>query len=231
MSSVKNAAYVGFDVPFHFGMPIFDISAIITFLIVMILTMVEVSGSRMGIHRIVDKEIDDKILTKGLRATGLAAIIAGPFNTVTTTIFAPNVGLIELSKERSRYITATAGAGLIIVSVFPKISALITSIPLPVLGGAGFAMFGMVAASGIKILAGVDYEGNNNTLLVALSIGLAMIPATIPGFYNNFPDIVRTICGGGITVGALTAIILNVIFNELGAKKKEVKNPSLVEAN
>ena len=122
----------------------------------MILTMVEVSGSLMGIHRIVGKEIDDKILTKGLRATGIAAILAGPFNTVTTTIFAPNVGLIELSKERSRYITATAGVGLLLVSVFPKISALITSIPFPVLGGAGFAMFGMVTASGIKILSGDD---------------------------------------------------------------------------
>ncbi len=229
LNAVKDAAYIGFDVPFHFGMPIFDISAIITFLIVMILTMVEVSGSLMGIHRIVGKEIDDKILTKGLRATGIAAILAGPFNTVTTTIFAPNVGLIELSKERSRYITATAGVGLLLVSVFPKISALITSIPFPVLGGAGFAMFGMVAASGIKILSGVDYNENNNTLLVALSIGLSMIPATIPGFYNNFPPLVQTICGGGITVGALTAIILNVIFNEIGVKKKVVKTSSTLE--
>ncbi len=217
------APWIGFDMPFHFGAPIFDLSTILTFTIVMILTMVEVSGSMMGIHQIVEKDIDNKILARGLRATGISAVVGGMFNSSVQTIFAPNIGLLEMSKEKSRYITAVAGVGLVLVSILPKLSALITMIPYPVLGGAGFAMFGMVAASGIKILAGVDYKDNNNTLIVALSIGVAMIPETIPGFYANCPELVRTICSGGITMGALTAIILNIVFNELSFGKKGAK--------
>ncbi len=225
-SGVAGAPWVGFDMPFHFGAPIFDLSTIITFTIVMVLTMVEVSGSMMGIHQIVEKDIDNKILARGLRATGIGAAVGGVFNSSIQTIFAPNIGLIEMSKQKSRYITAVAGLGLVLVSVLPKLSALITMIPYPVLGGAGFAMFGMVAASGIKILAGVDYKDNNNTLIVALSIGVAMIPETVPGFYANCPELVRTIFGGGITSGALTAIILNIVFNELSFGKKAAKSES-----
>lgn len=214
-SAVSSAAAIGFNTPFHFGMPVFNIPAIVTFIIIMLLTMNEVTGSLLGIHQIVDKKIDNKTLTNGLRATGIGALLAGGFNSVIPTIFAPSVGLIELTKQKSRYITATAGLFLVIISFFPKISAIIYSVPGPVLGGAGFAMFGMVAASGIKILSGVDYNGNNNLLIVALSIGLCMIPTVMPTFFAACPELIQTIFGGGITIGSIAAILLNIIFNEI----------------
>ncbi|CQR70663.1 solute carrier family 23 protein [Sporomusa ovata] len=84
---------------------------------------------------------------------------------------------------------------------------------LPVLGGAGIAMFGMVAASGIKTLSKVQFDGIHNIMVVAVSIGVGMITLAVPNFYQNFPSWAQVILHSGITAGSVTAIILNAALN------------------
>ena len=93
-------------------------------------------------------------------------------------------------------------------------ATIIASLPNAVLGGAGIAMFGIVAASGIKTLAKVDFDHNHrNIFIVAISIGIGVIPTMVPDFFKGFPAWSQTIMHSGITLGSITAIVLNAFFN------------------
>jgi len=86
-------------------------------------------------------------------------------------------------------------------------------VPLPVLGGAGLVLFGTVAASGIRTLSRVDYEGNANLVIVAAALGMGVIPIAVPGFYEHFPTWFQVIFESGISAAAITAVLLNLLFN------------------
>jgi hypothetical protein len=100
-----------------------------------------------------------------------------------------------------------------VLGLFPKIGAIVAAIPTPVLGGAGLVLFATVAASGIRALSRVSYEGNNNLVIVALSIGMGVIPIAVPTFYVEFPSWFQTIFDSGISSAAVTAVLLNLLFN------------------
>jgi NCS2 family nucleobase:cation symporter-2 len=90
----------------------------------------------------------------------------------------------------------------------------VESLPTVVLGGAGLVMFGMVAATGIRILAGVDFKGNrHNALIVAISIGIGMIPLVAPNFKQWMPHGIHPLIESGILLSSITAVALNLFFN------------------
>lgn len=212
-ATVKAAPWFAINMPLNFDLPKFDSEAILTFLIVMVLGMVEVSGTATGIHNIVHKPINRVQFGKILKTLGLGTLLSGLFNSVQPTSFVPSVGVLDLSKVHSRFPIATAGGMLMVIGFIPKFSALIAVIPKPVLGGIGFAIFGVIIGSAVDILKQVDFNGNQNKLIIGLSMGITMIPATYPNFYAHFPSLVQNIMGSGILSGALTAILLNIFFN------------------
>src|SRR6266480_1764568 len=174
-AGVTESDWFAFVYPFRFGTPTFDISAVVSLCIVMIVVMVESTGMFLALGEICDKKIGPAELGRGLATDGLGTIIGGVFNTFPYTSFSQNVGLVGMTGVKSRYVVAVSGAILIAFGLFPKMGAVVASIPQPVLGGAGLCMFGMVAATGIKILARVDYGPRHNLLIVAVSIALGMI--------------------------------------------------------
>ena len=213
-SGVASASWLGIDTPFAFGFPKFDLGAIVAMIIVMLVVMVESTGDFLAIGQMVEKPIGEKELTAGLRADGLATALGGILNAFPYTAFAQNVGLVGLTGVKSRFVVAMSGAILVVMGLFPKLATIIASLPNPVLGGAGIAMFGIVAASGIKTLSRVDFEKNsNNIFIVAISIGLGVIPVVDPNFFKFFPNWSQTILHSGITLGSFTAIILNAFLN------------------
>ncbi|HRM92752.1 MAG TPA: solute carrier family 23 protein, partial [Alicycliphilus sp.] len=139
------------------------------------------------------------------------------FNTFPYTSFSQNVGLVAVTGVRSRYVCVAGGVILIILGVLPKMAALVESLPTVVLGGAGLVMFGMVAATGIRILSKVDFQHNrNNAMIVAVSIGVGMIPLVAPNFRQWMPHSIHPLIESGILLSSLAAVALNVFFN--GAK-------------
>ncbi len=101
-------------------------------------------------------------------------MIGGIFNTFPHTSFSQNVGLAGVTGVKSRYVCVAAGPIMIVLGLLPKMGALVESVPQFVLGGAGLVMFGMVAATGIRILANVDFKTNRHNLyIVAIAIGAA----------------------------------------------------------
>jgi uric acid transporter len=117
---------------------------------------------------------------------------------------------------------------LLALGLLPKLATIVASIPVAVLGGAGIAMFGMVAATGIKILGKVNFENRNNLLIVAISLGVSMIPLVAPNFFDQFPHWTAPLTHSGITLGALCAVLLNAILNaQSSAREKTIEDAAL----
>jgi uric acid transporter len=218
-SGVTTAAWLGITTPFKYGLPAFDLASIASMTLVMLVTMTETTGDIIAVGEIVEKPITEDLLARGLRADGLSTVLGGILNAFPYTAFAQNVGLVGLTGVRSRFVVTTAGVILMVLGLLPKLAAIVASIPQPVLGGAGLALFGMVAASGIKTLSKVRFEGNHNIMVIAISVGIGLIPLGVSGFYQKFPDWLQIILNSGITAGSLTAIVLNLVLNELGSSK------------
>ncbi len=209
-----------FDIvtPFAFGMPTFDIVMILTMTLVMIVVMIESTGMFLALSDITGKKIGQPELAAGLRTDGLGTVIGGIFNTFPYTSFSQNVGLVGVTGVRSRYVTIAGGIIMIILGMLPKMAAFVEAIPQFVLGGAGLVMFGMVAATGIRILSTVDYKNNRNNLyVVALAIGFGLIPLVAPRWTQQMAHGLHPLLESGILLTAVAAVVLNLFFN--GAKE------------
>lgn len=213
--AVGKSDWIGLITPLSFGMPTFDWASVVSMIIVMLVVMVETTGDSIAIGEIVGKKIGKKELAGILRADGLSTVIGGLLNSFPYTAFAQNVGLIAVTRVKSRFVVAASGAILVLLGLFPKLAAVVACIPNSVLGGAGLAMFGMIIASGIRSLGKVSFDGNYNLMLVAISIGVAMIPLAAPNMYQHFPSWAQIVMKSGITFGSLMAIVLNLVFNGL----------------
>ncbi|NWL09648.1 nucleobase:cation symporter-2 family protein [Pseudomonas hunanensis] len=201
----------------HFGAPQFQVAAILSMLIVIVVTMVETSADILAVGEIIGTPVDSKRLGNGLRADMISSALAPLFGSFTQSAFAQNVGLVAVTGVKSRYVVASAGLILVTLGLLPVMGRLVAAVPTAVLGGAGLVLFGTVAASGIRTLAQVDYRNNMNLIIVATSIGFGMIPIAAPGFYHHFPAWFETIFHSGISSAAIMAILLNLLFNHLRA--------------
>ena len=212
---IGKADWLGLVTPLHFGVPTFDIPAIIVMILVILVVMTETTGDIIAVGAIVGRPADQKTITRGLRADGFSTLLGGILNTFPYTAFAQNIGLITLTNVKSRFVVAGSGVILMLLGLFPKMAALVACIPAPVLGGAGIAMFGMVAANGIRVLAKVEYEGegNYNVLIVGISLAMGLLSMAVPEIFKHLTGIWSIIFHSGITIGSLTAIILNAILN------------------
>jgi len=214
--AVSQSSWFGLTTPFFFGIPKFSIAAIISMIVVMLITAVETTGDVFATGEIVEKRITKDDIAAALRADGLATTLGGVFNSFPYTCFAENVGLVRLTRVRSRYVVVTAGFIMIIIGLIPKAGAIVASIPHPVLGGAALAMFATVAVVGIQTLQRVDFHDHRNVVIVGTSLGLAVYVTVLPTLSQAVPEGVRIIFGSGITLGSLVAILLNLVFHHVG---------------
>ncbi|WP_191126229.1 nucleobase:cation symporter-2 family protein [Cerasibacillus terrae] len=221
---VQEASLLHVAQPFYFGTPTFEWSAIITMILVAMVSLVESTGVYFALGDICEKDLHKKDLVRGYRAEGLAIVFGGIFNAFPYTAFSQNVGLVQMTGVRSRKVIGITGVMLIILGFFPKIAALTTIIPPSVLGGAMVAMFGMVVAQGIKMLSKTIFDSQENALIVACSVGMGLGVTVVPDIFHVLPTSIQILTSNGIVAGSFTAIILNIIFHMLPstAKKKQV---------
>ncbi|QOD03633.1 nucleobase:cation symporter-2 family protein [Pseudarthrobacter sp. BIM B-2242] len=220
-SKVGNGPIVAFPTPFHLGAPTFEIAAIISMVIVVLVILTETMADILAVGEIVGTRTDSKRIAAGLRADMGSSLIAPIFGSFTQSAFAQNVGLVAVTKIKSRYVVAAGGVILVLLGLLPVLGRVVAAVPTAVLGGAGIVLFGTVAASGIRTLAKVEYRNNMNLIIVAASIGFGMIPIAAPTFYDKFPTWFGTIFHSGISSAAVMAILLNLLFNHLKAGNSE----------
>lgn len=210
--------------PFYFGTPTFELTPIITMILVACVGIVEATGVYFALSDICNKKIGEKELTKGYRAEGLAMVLGGIFNAFPYTTYSQNVGLVQLTGVRNRVIIYTCGGMLIVLGFIPKIAAITTIIPKSVLGGAMLAMFGMVMAYGIKMLSSVDFGRQENLLIVACSVGIGLGVTVVPTLFSQLPESIRILTDNGIVLGSASAVVLNIVFNMVPQRKVKVKD-------
>jgi len=217
---VAAAPWGALVVPFKFGVPQFKPVPIVTMCIVMIVVMIESLGMFLALGEMTGKKVDREALARGLRADGVGTLLGGLFNTFPYTSFSQNVGLVSVTGVRTRWVTVTGGVIMLLLGLLPKMAALVEAVPQVVLGGAGLVMFGMVAATGARILAAVDFKTNRfNLFIVAISVGFGLIPLAAPGFFHNLPKDLQPLLESGILLCTLVAVLLNAFFNGLGSSK------------
>lgn len=207
--------------PFYFGAPTFELAPVITMILVAMVSIVESTGVYYALSDICDRDLSQKELTNGYRAEGLAIFFGGLMNAFPYTTYSQNVGLVQLSGVRSRNVIYLAGGILISIGLVPKIGAITTLIPAPVLGGAMVPMFGMVVAYGIKMLGNVDMKVQENLLIIACSVGMGLGVTVAPDLFAQLPKQVQILTDNGIMAGSLTAILLNLFLNILPNKFKK----------
>ena len=213
LAPVAHAGWFSLVSPLHFGMPKFDLLAAASMTVVMLITMVESTGMLFALGRIVDRPITTGDLTRGLRADAVGAVIGGLFNSLPYTSYAQNVGIVAMTGVRSRFVCAAAGVILIALGALPKLSFLVTAIPPPVLGGAALVMFGMVAATGVQTLGQSDLSNKKNLYVLAVSLGVGLIPVANARFFDDLPAAMSTFLHNGVVLGVVSAVVLNLILN------------------
>lgn len=216
--ALRSAPVAALPTPFAFGTPEFQPAAILSLCLVMLVLMTESSAGMLAIGEICDRETSGRTITRGLRTDGLATLLGPVFGGFPTSAFAQNVGVVSLTKVRSRYVVAAAGGALLVLGAFPVLGAVVSTVPMPVLGGAGIVLFGSIAVSGIRTLSEAGLDDSSNIILVAVSLGAGIIPLAAPTFYAEFPAWAQTVLGSGISAGALVAVSLNLFFHHLGTR-------------
>ncbi|MBC3075606.1 purine permease [Staphylococcus epidermidis] len=221
IKQVGDAHWFGFPVPFRFSGFGFDVSSILVFFIVAVVSLIESTGVYHALSEITGRKLERKDFRKGYTAEGLAIILGSIFNAFPYTAYSQNVGLVSLSGAKKNNVIYGMVILLLICGCIPKLGALANIIPLPVLGGAMIAMFGMVMAYGISILGNINFQNQNNLLIIAISVGLGAGISAVPQAFKGLGEQFAWLTQNGIVLGAISAIILNFFFNGIKYKQTE----------
>ncbi|WP_028933976.1 nucleobase:cation symporter-2 family protein [Pseudonocardia spinosispora] len=213
LSGVGEASWFGVSAPFHFGAPTFPVAAVVAMVIVMMVVFTESTASMMAVSEITGRPLRGPDLARGLVGEGLSGILGGVFNAFIDTVFTQNVGALATTRMFSRFVTATSGVILIVLGLVPKLGALVAALPAPVIGGVGVILFATVALVGINTLRRVDLGDRINTTIAATSIGIGLLPAFVPGMFERFPAPAQILLGSGLSLAAIVAFALNLLFN------------------
>ncbi|QBJ78704.1 purine permease [Aquitalea sp. USM4] len=216
-NGLQDANWFAMILPFKFGAPRFELWSIVTLTVVMLIVFIESMGMFLALGEIVNRPVKRQDLVRGLRVDAVGTLFGGMFNTFPHTSFSQNIGLVSITGVSSRWVCVMSGFILIAFGLVPKMSIVVASIPPFVLGGAGIVMFGMVLATGIKVLSRVDFQNRYNLYIVAISLGMGMIPTVAKDFFGQMPTGMAPLLHSGILLASLTAVILNAFFNGLGS--------------
>jgi len=213
-SGIEQEPWIRVVLPLQFGFPTFSFVPCLIMCLVVTIVFIEATGMFLALGAMTGREIAPADITRGLRADSLGTLIGGIFNTFPYVSYSQNIGLVGVTGVYSRWVCATGGVIMLALGLVPKLAFVVASVPQCVLGGAGFIMFGMVAATGIKILSTVDFNTQrNNVLIVAISIGFGVIPIVSPNFFRIMPGELKPIFGDAIIMTSIAAVLLNAYFN------------------
>lgn len=209
---------------FPFGLPTFDIMAALPLLIFSVISMTEATGQTMAIAEVVGKKLDPaRDVPKTIRGDALASLFGGMFGTSLIITSGENIGIVQATGVRSRYVTAMAGMILVIVSLLAPLGRLANAIPGAVVGGTALVVFAIIGVMGINMLRQVDLHKRSNMFILASALTMGLLPILVPGLYSRFDPTLQIVLNNGLMMGAMTAVIGNIVFNHIGVDATESK--------
>lgn len=211
-SGVEKAPF--FALP-TFYTPEFNMNAILIILPASLVVVAEHIGHLIVTGNIVGKDLTkDPGLDRSILGNGISTILSGFFGSTPNTTYGENIGVLAISKVYSTWVIGGAAIFAILLSCFGKVAALIQSIPVPVMGGVSMLLFGVIAASGIRVLveSKIDYNKPINLMLTAVVLGIGVSTASIT---------LGTVTLKGMSLATVVAIILSVAFNIIKSVRGE----------
>jgi xanthine permease len=210
---IGRAAVFSAPVPLKFGIE-FTAAAIIGMCAMAFVSAVETVGDVSGIARGgANREATDKEIEGATYADGLGSAVAGLFGALPNTSFSQNVGLVAITGVMSRGVVTIGAIILVICGLIPKVGAIISTIPIEVLGGGVIVMFGMVASAGVSMLSQVKWNRRNLVIFaISLSVGLGL--QMEPAALQYLPGTAKLLMVSGLLPAAVLAIVLNLVLPE-----------------
>ena len=213
---VAGAAWFAIPQPFKYGIE-FNAAAIIGITLMCVVSAIETVGDVAGITKGgANREPTEKEIEGATFADGAGSFVAGIFGGLPNTSFSQNVGLVALTGIMSRFVVTCGAIFLMLCGFVPKVGALISAMPISVLGGGVIIMFGMVVAAGVNMLAEVRWDARNMSILaIALTMGLGL--KQVPQALQHLPDTLQILMTSGLLPVAFLAIILNLVLPKSSA--------------
>ena len=211
LGALDQAGWIATPAPIPFGLS-FEFSAVFSFMLVSLVALTETIGDISGTTIAgVDREPTDKEISGGVMADGCATTLASVFGCLPLITYSQNVGLIALTGVVSRHVVSLAGVFLIITGLFPKLAAIIGTMPTAVLGGVSILLFGSVVAAGLKMI-GLASLNQRNMLIIGLSLATGIGLPEQTGFLDRLPEQLRIILETGLVPAILIAIVMNLVL-------------------
>ncbi|WP_156840287.1 uracil-xanthine permease family protein [Novosphingobium aquimarinum] len=196
--------------PFHFGFAI-SASAVLGFCLMGVVSAIETVGDVSGIcEGGAGRPASDRELSGATFADGIGTAVAGIFGALPNTSFSQNVGLVAITGVMSRHVVSVGAVFLVLCGLVPKIGALVTTIPIEVLGGGVIVMFGMVAAAAVSMLSQVEWT-QRNMLIFAIALSLSLGLQLEPDALRQSPEMVQVLLCSGVLPAAVIAVFLNLV--------------------
>ena len=210
---VENAKWFQLPAVMPYGFE-FSLGAVIVVTLVSLVSAIETIGDTSATTKAgSERDATDAEISGATYADGLGTAVAGVFGGLPNTSFSQNVGIVGMTGIMSRHVVTIAGIIMIICGLIPKIGAVISSMPLPVLGGGVIVMFGMVAAAGMNMLSTVSMNRRNMIIIsVSLAVGLGL--NLVPSAVQHLPGIWKTLATSAVAPTALLAVIMNLVLPE-----------------
>ncbi len=212
LTSVGDAAWFSLPGILELGVT-FHLDSIIAMTVMYFVTALQLIGdlsaTTMGG---MDREVTTEELSGGIIGNGLSAVLSALFGGLPTATFSQNVGIVTLTKVTSRIVILAAICAVGLAGFVPKMAAIITSIPRPVLGGATITVFSMISLTGIRIIAKEDLSLNRNVVVIGLSLAIGGAIPQVPGILANVDPSLKIVLGSSVVVSSMLATILNLIL-------------------
>lgn len=219
-SSVGAAGIVAVPVPFKFGIkfvPAACVSMAVMYVVNSVQTIGDLTSTTLGG---LDREPTDRELSGGIVCQGAASVVGALFGGLPTASYSQNVGIVTVNRVVNRVVFGFAAVVLLIAGFVPKFSALLTTIPQCVIGGATISVFATITMTGIRMISSAGLTPRNVSIVgiaVALGVGVTQVSGSLAGF----PEWVGTVFGGSsVVISTLIAILLNLILPRDRAAEK-----------
>lgn len=212
LSEVRDAAWFSLPKFMHFGIK-FEFSACIALALLFAINAIQAIGDLTattvgGLNR----EPTDQELQGGIVTYGLTNVLSAFFGSLPTATYSQNVGIVTTNKVVNRVVFALAGGFLLLAGLIPKFSAILTTIPQCVLGGATITVFSTIAMTGMKLIASETISPRNTTIVglsAALGVGISQSSSAL----RQFPESITIIFGKTpVVIATIMAVLLNLIL-------------------
>ncbi len=211
-SSVKEAAWFSLPSFFPFGKPVFNLQAILTMVFIYLVILIETTGTWFVVSTVTDSKLDDKRLNRASFGEGIGCFVGSLFGGTPMTGYSSNAGIIAITGVASRMAIISAGIILVALGLIPKLSAVITCVPEPVINGIFGVVCVAIVMNGLKVIQNVVIDDRNMMVIgvpILLTIGTIVLPKEL---LNSVPDFANYILSSGTAVGAIATVILNLII-------------------